>query len=275
MVKTAKAPRGFYTASEAMKILGLASSSFYDLVKAGKLTRVVPPGRKDGYYPKSQVDAIIKAKELFVLEYATDESIFEKAQEEDIKGITDLSIELFGKSGTATYETRLAQYHANPDIFYVLKQDDLIVGYLGLFPLKQAAIDKIMSGVEESFFRTELLTPENITQFTPNEADNVFLIIGVRQNLRRSKIYGARLINGGIEVLEHLARRGIIVKYLYATSRTQDGIRLCKGLGFKQVTPAFEEDDLLRFRLDLETTEHPLFKKYQRIIRRATGEAKR
>src|SRR5215472_7843954 len=137
MAKTAKAPSGFYTASEAMKILGLSSSSFYDYVKAGRLQRVVPPGRKDGYYPKSQVDAIIKAQELFVLEYATNEAIFEKAQEADIKGITDLSIELFGKSGTATYETRLAQYHANPDIFYVLRQDDLIVGYFGLFPLKQ------------------------------------------------------------------------------------------------------------------------------------------
>lgn len=272
MAKTAKAPSGFYTASEAMKILGLASSSFYDYIKAGKLKRVVPPGRKDGYYPKSQVDAIIKARELFVLEYATDEAIFEKAQEEDIKGMTDLSIELFGRSGTATYETRLAQYHANPDIFYILRQDDLIVGYLGFFPLKQEAIDKIMSGVEESFFRTELLTPTNITPFKPGEADNIFLLIGVRQNLKKSKIYGARVINGGIEVLEHFARKGIIVKHLYATSRTQDGIRLCKGLGFKQVTPAFEEDDLLRFRLDLETTESHLFKKYQRIVKRVTSE---
>jgi hypothetical protein len=207
-----------------------------------------------------------------VLEYATNEAIFEKAQEADIKGITDLSIELFGKSGTAPYETRLAQYHANPDIFYVLWQDDLIVGYFGLFPLKQEAIDKIMSGVEEAFFRTELLTPGNITQFTSGEADNSFLLIGVRQNLKKSKIYGARVIKGGIEVLEHLARRGILVKHLYATSRTQSGIRLCKGLGFEQVLPTFEEDDLLRFRLDLETTDNPLFQKYQRIAKRVANE---
>ncbi len=57
---------------------------------------------------------------------------------------------------------------------------------------------------------------------------------------------------------------------LYGTSCTQDGIRLAKGMGFKQVTPVAEEDDLLRFVLDLETTKNPLFKKYQQLAMRAS-----
>jgi hypothetical protein len=97
------------------------------------------------------------------------------------------------------------------------------------------------------------------------------MVLGVRQNLKRSKAYGARVITGGIEVLETLARRGIIVKRLYATSRTQDGIKLSKDMGFRQVTPVAEEDDLLRFELDLETTKNPLFKKYQSIAKRTSA----
>ncbi len=271
MAKTAKAPSGFYTASEVMRKLGIANSTLYHYVETGKIKRVVPPGKKDGYYLKIEIDKMIKAKELFILQYATDSSVFEKAQEEDIAGITDLCIELFGKNGTASYETRLTQYHTNPDIFYILKQDELIVGYIGMFPLKQEAVQRIMSGVEESTFRTGLLSPENITQFRPGEADNVFMVIGVRQGLNRSKTYGARVISGGVEVLEHFARRGVIVKKLYATSRTQDGIRISKGIGFKQVTPPQEEDDLCRFELDLETTKSPLFQKYQRIVKRASA----
>lgn len=270
MAKTSRAPSGFYTASEVMKKLGIANSTLYHYIDIGKIQRVVPPGKKEGYYLKAEVDNIIRAKELFILQYATDSSTFEQAQEEDIAGITDLCIGLFGKNGTASYETRLAQYHKNPQIFYVLKQDELIVGYIGLFPLKQEAIEQIMSGVEESTFRRGLLSPENITQFAPGEADHVFLVIGVRQNLKRSKTYGAKVISGGIEVLEQFARKDVIIKKLYATSRTQDGIRLCKGMGFKQIIPKFEEDDLLRFELDLEKTESPLFQKYRRIVKRAS-----
>ena len=268
MAKTANAPSGFYTAAEVMKRLSIANSTLYHYVGIGKIRRVIPPGKKEGYYPKADIDKMIKAKELFILEYATDPSLFEKAQEEDIAGITNLCIELFGKNGTANYETRLLQYRTNPNIFYVLRQDELIVGYIGMFPLKQEAIERIMSDVEESTFRTGLLSPDNITQFKSGEADNVFMVIGVRQGLKRSKTYGARVISGGIEALEHFARRGTIVKKLYATSRTQDGIRISKGIGFKQITPLQEEDDLYRYELDLETTKSPLFQKYQRIVRK-------
>lgn len=271
MAKTAKAPSGFYTAKEVMQKLGIASSTLYHYIDTGKIKRVVPPGQKDGYYPKADIDKMIKARELFILQYATDVTLFEKAQETDIAGITDLCIELFGKNGTANYETRLAQYHTNPDIFYVLRQDELIVGYIGIFPLKHKAIESIMSGVSEANFRTGILSPENITPFIPGETEEAFLVIGARQGVNRSTVYGARTISGGIEVFENLARRGVILKRLYGTSRTRDGIRIAKGLGFKQINPIAEEDDLLRFELDLETTKSPLFKKYQRIVRQVSS----
>lgn len=271
MAKTSRAPSGFYTASEVMKKLNIANSTLYHYVDTGKIKKVIPPGRKEGYYPKADIDKLVRAQEIFILQYATDTTTFDKAQEEDIAGITDLCVELFGKNGTANYETRLAQYKANPEIFYVLKQDELVVGYVGLFPLKKAAIDTIMSGMEESSFRTNILAPENIVPFAPGQADDVFVVIGARQEVKKSTIYGSRLISGTIEVLEHMARRGVIVKNLYATSRTRDGIRIMKGVGFEQVTPVTEEDDLLRFRYDLLAPESQLLKKYQRLVKQASG----
>jgi hypothetical protein len=73
-------------------------------------------------------------------------------------------------------------------------------------------------------------------------------------------------------VLEHFARRGFIIKRLYATSRTQDGIRIIKGFGFKQINPEHEEDDLLRFLFDLENSDLPLLNKYHRIVKRVTDQ---
>jgi hypothetical protein len=260
------APKGFYTASQAIKKMGLPKSTFYDMVEEGKIQRIVPPNRSDGFYIKAEIDKLAKPYELFVLQYATDTSIFEKATKNDIEDITELSIELFGKNGTANYETRLAQYLANPDIFYVLRHEGLLVGFLGMFPLKQEAVDQIMSGVAESTFRSGLLTPTNILPFAEGKADNVFLIIGVKQNLAKSKWYGFRLLSAGIHALEIMARRGVVVKKLYATSRTPDGIRICKGLGFNQVTPTNEEDDLLRFELDLASATNPLFESFQKLM---------
>jgi predicted DNA-binding transcriptional regulator AlpA len=268
MGKTAKAPSGFYTAKDVMQKLGIANSTLYHYVETGKIKKVVPPGRKEGYYPKAEIDKMIRAKELFILQYATDASFFDKAEESDIEKITELGIEIFGKQGSPNYETRLAQFRANPDIFYILRQEELVVGYLGLFPLKHEAIEAIMSGMEEDRFRTGILNPDNIVQFEPGMAEEVFVIIVTRQNLRRSTSYAARLLNGGIDVLKHMARRGVIIKRLYATSRTNSGTRLARDLGFKQITPPNEEDDLLRFMIDLETSLSPLLKNYRRIVQR-------
>jgi predicted DNA-binding transcriptional regulator AlpA len=271
MTKIAKAPSGFYTASDVMKKLGLQSSTFYEYVKTGRIKKVVPPGRKEGYYPKAEVDKFIRAKEAFILQYATDPTLFDKAQEEDIEAITYLGIELFGKHGSPNYETRLAQYHANPDIFYVLRQEEIIVGYIGFFPLKHEAMEAIMAGMEEDRFRASILTPANIVPFKSGEAKELFIIIGAKQDVKKSIIYGSRLISGAIKVLEHLARKSIITESLYATSRTRDGIKLCKNLGFKQIFPEEEEDNLLRFKLDLLTTSNPLLKRYERIVNRVTS----
>jgi hypothetical protein len=272
MGRTSKPPKGFYTAGQAVKKLHMSRSSLYALVDRGQIKKITPPNKTDGFYLKSDVDRIAKAQEAFILQYATDTSIFSAAREDDIEGIADLNAELFGGTRKSRYDLRMAQYHANPEIFHVLKQDNIIVGYVGVFPLKQEAIDKIMTGMPESRFRLEVLAPEYITLFQPGEADNVFLIIGVKQNLKKSRFYGARVIAGTIEFLETLAHRGVFIKKAYGTSRTEDGIRLSKGLGFGQIIPASEEDDLARFELDLETSNNPLLREYQQIMKRMASQ---
>ena len=64
-----------------------------------------------------------------------------------------------------------------------------------------------MTGMEEDRFRSGILTPDTILPLKPGEAKELFLIIGAKQDVKKSTIYGARLISGAIEVLEHLARR--------------------------------------------------------------------
>jgi hypothetical protein len=276
MGRTAKPPKGFYTAGQAVKKLHMSRSSLYNLVERGQIKKITPPGKTDGFYSKEDVNRLAIAQEAFILQYASDTSTFAVAQEEDIEGIADLNAELFGGTTASRYDLRMAQYRSNPEIFLVLKQDDIVVGYIGIFPLKQEAINKITNGMSESRFRIEVLAPEYITQFKPGEANNVFVIIGVRQGVKKSKLYGARVIEGTIHFLERLAQRRVFIKKAYGTSRTELGIRLSKGLGFRQITPAHEEDEgLLRFELDLETSDHPLLREYQSLAKQASANGRK
>ena len=121
------------------------------------------------------------------------------------------------------------------------------------------------------------LTAEKVLPFIPGKPiDNVFLTIGVRPGLdpTQRRVHGSHLITGAMDVLEEFARKGMPVKKLYATSRTTDGIKLCRDLGFQemQLTP---EDDTIRFELDLETTQSPFLRKYQQSIKRREKKPRR
>ena len=65
MAKIAKAPKNFYTAAEAIKRLDMKRATFFNLVKTGKITRVVPDGFIEGYYPKTEIDKMALAREMF------------------------------------------------------------------------------------------------------------------------------------------------------------------------------------------------------------------
>ena len=269
MTKTAKAPKNFYTATEAIKKLGMPRATFFNLVKAGKIKKVIPDGYKEGYYPKREIDKMALAREMFTLQYTSDSSIFRRAEEQDIQGITDLGVSLFGTSTTPSYENRLACWQKNPDAYYVIEQDELIVGWIAIVPLKKDAIDILMGHAQEAVsmfvgMHQNVIIPENILPFTPETVQNVFLTIGARQGLPRSKSYGMRLLSGGYEVLKEFAKRGCIVEKLYATSRTPDGVRLCKNLGFQEEATN-NTSAVKRFWLDLERSKLPFLQEYQEI----------
>lgn len=274
MTKRATAPKGFYTASDVMRILGIGNSTLYHYVNIGKIRKVIPPDRKEGYYIKSEVDKMARARELFLLQYSSDSSIFRKANEKDIQAIHNLSLSIFGATIAPSYESRLTPYLKNPDIYYVVEQDDIIVGYLGVVPIKDDVAERIMGETEAArsallTSMTEVVTPENILMFEPGEAKNIYLIAVVKQGLSRSKYYGMKLISGGFDILKDYAQRGIFVKKLYSVSRTPDGIKLCKDLGFTEtVIPG---NPLKRFELDVETTTSPFLSEYKQMMKAAEG----
>src|SRR5713226_5993353 len=54
-----------YTSSKAREILNVSTSTFKILVDGGKIRKRTPPGKKQGYYVKEDVDKVAKERAAF------------------------------------------------------------------------------------------------------------------------------------------------------------------------------------------------------------------
>ncbi len=276
MVKRANAPTGMYTAAEAAKRLGLPKTTFHNYVRDGRIKKVVPPGQTEGYYPRAEIEKLAQARELFILLNSTEPATFQKAKsEEDIKGIYELCIAIYGIGGTPSYEERLRIWHKNPYVYYIIKQENIVIGYISLIWFTENALKQLMGPTPKQSITTSAGTgvysitgAENVLPFTPGQPiGSLFISLGVRPGISNTeqRINSFKLIRDTITVLEEFAEQNMPVKKLYGTSERLDGIRLARKLGMREIK--YEGDNIIRFELDLETSDSPLLTEYRRIIR--------
>lgn len=270
MAKKTKVPKNFYTAEKAIEKLQMSRSTFFDHVRKGKIKKVIPPGQKEGYYPKKIIDDLARARELVILEYAAEPSSFTRATDEDIKGIHDICASLFGISETVSYETMLSWQQKNPYTYFVTKQEGFVTGYFGFLYLNKEVTERIMS---KPLPGVPMPPSTDIEPFIPGKPiHGLFIGLAVRPGLpeTQAKMQGRHLITGAIGVLEEFARQNTPVHMLYATARTSHGIRLSRKLGFEEI--AYPGDPLIRFKINLLTSDNRLLREYQRIVKRVASQ---
>jgi len=269
MAKSGKAPKGYYSASQAMRKLGIGSSTLYHFVGVGKISKITPPNMKEGYYLQDDIDKMVKERELFLLTYSKDTSKFTRALEEDIRGIHEVCTSLWG-SRTPSYEARLNSYKQNPAIYYVIKKEGIIIGFLGLIPFRRDILEEIMKAEQNDFYlryQQILEMPDSILPFIPGEPlYSLSLDLQVRKGTPKEELYGMRLIQGCIEVLGELVKQGITIEKLHASSGAPHAIQLCRDAGFTELPP-LPGSTRKRFELDLATTTSPFAKNYQQAFR--------
>lgn len=259
--KVSKAPEGFYTASGAIKRLNMPRTTFHHYVKIGKIKKKVPYGHKEGYYEKNYIDKMAEASQLYAIQYAEDPATFSIATEEDLPGIYDVLVSLWGPTNATTTETRLSWRKINPNMDYVVKQEGIVAGFVNIKPLTPEAIQKYI----KREIQVKDLKDSDILPFTPGTLLECETGIAVRAGIQEPKKYGMRLLAGIIDVMQSFAKEGIIIKAIYTRSSTPDGIRLANGLGFKIVDSDVEQNSKL-FMLDFTRTDSPFVKKYNAIL---------
>lgn len=275
MVKVAKAPSGFYTAKDAMQRLGMSRSTFFEYVKEGKIKKTIRPNRKEGYYEKVMIDKMAQENALFTLIHSIEPITFSRASSaDDIRGIVDLCIAIYGQGGTPSYDARMEIWQKNPEVYYIVKQEGIVTGYISLIWFDDEALSVLMGpSPKQSRITTagigvySVTGPEHVNEFVEGKPiKSLFTSLGVRPGLSNTeqREYAFKLLRGTQDVLVNFVERGMPVGKLLATSEKGDGIQMARKLGMKEIV--YPGDYLRRYELDLSTSNHPLLQPYRTAL---------
>lgn len=275
MVKRQRSPSGYYTAKEAMQRLNMGRSTFFANVKSGKIKKTLPPNGKEGYYEKIMIDRMAQENALFTLIGSIEPITFSRVEtEDDLRGIVDLCIAIYGQGGTPSYDARREIWEKNPDVYYIVRQEGIVTGYISLIWFDDEAIHSLMGPTPKHTRVSSAGTgvysvtgPEHVLPFTPGmPIDSLFVSMGVRPGLSNTeqREYAFKLLRGTQDVLVEFARKNMPVRMLYATSERGDGIRLAQKIGMKEIK--YPGDSLRRYELEIEKSDNFLLRPYKQAL---------
>ena len=238
-------------ATKAFRDAGLSENTFRKRVKDGLIERHIPEGRERGaLYPKAQVLAAIEAagkkhkmmKRIIQLKPAT----FSKATVQDMPEIAELLLTFFSK---ISIEKRAKWIERNPDIAYILRSEDKIVGCAFIMPLEEQKIIQILESQIKPPTR-----PHEIAIYEPEKHYHLYIrsvVVLQSVNKPQRKHWASRFISGLIGEIVKLGEKGIVIEKIYAQTDTNHTARLLKLLGFMQITSTIESKN---FMLDINTS---------------------
>lgn len=262
-------------AINAFRDAGLSEHTFRKRVKEGMIDKVLPEGRTRGtdlrVYPKDQVIKAIaetvKGKPTKPRKNILRENIpptrFMLATTEDMPEIAELLRTLYGR---ISIEKRRAWIERNPDICYILRCKDRVVGCAFLMPLTEKKIFEILSkDVKPPTHPNEILTYE------PSQPVHLYIrSIAVLQeegvSAKQGRYWWLRLILGLSKIIINLGTKGIVIEKIYCITdsaskkRDEQGMRR---LGFTQITSTTKYKN---FVIDINTSGLDIAIRYKEAL---------
>lgn len=221
----------YYTAGEARQFLDMDVGAFYYLIETGKIKRIIPPGKKRGFYSKHQIQRLADQN----LNHGTSEDdgapIFMKATWEDLDEEFELATLLL--NGNAPYG--IPTYHAwlskNPDTNFILRDQGRLVAFLLVLPVQPGTIKRWINGE----IREWEINSEDILPYAPHHSlECIIMSMATTSDVDISKrrAYGLRITRGYLHFLYMLAAQGITITRFYSMGATTEGSSILKQAGF-------------------------------------------
>ncbi|GEM_PF-1223478 len=190
--------------------------------------------------------------------------VFRLATRDDQEEEYELAQRIFGPA-THDLETRLRWYDKNPEMDYVVTEDEEIVAYLNLMPVKHETIMAFMNGD----IRGWQISTDDIEPFAPGRPlECIAMAMATTPDAPEPerKAYSATLLHGMANVLTSFGERGVEITRIYATSATPSGISLLLHAGFLETGTRLGKR--IAFLLDVQASDLPLLRGYKAALSR-------
>ena len=222
--------RDYYTASEAMKRLGLARTTFHEYVGDGLIPKVTRPGAKRGVYPKRDIDALALTMNLALR--MREKTVFSRSTPGDQVEEMDIGIRCFGSEFITPLAERIEFQRKSEYTFWSLKVDGHVVGYVSMFRFPPSFLDDVLAGrhIERDISVNEVLP------FSRLEPFSVYIdVMAVDPQLspHLHNLYAGVIVGRLADVILDLRANGYRIEALYTVTATQEGDNLVKKLGFR------------------------------------------
>ncbi|MGB8343268.1 MAG: hypothetical protein WCD86_00185 [Ktedonobacteraceae bacterium] len=252
----------YYTGREVQRLLGITEPSLRNLVNQKKLRKVIPPGRKTGLYLKTDVDTFSAKWEAFLMAKELPKITFRIARSEDLEIEEDLDTRAIGSPGVSAKIKRT--WHAlNSESDYHVYYTNKLVAYLWLVPIREDIMEPFLRG---EIHWNDIQPEKDIVKYEVGKPVQLY-ILGVASepdvNEETRMHYMLVLLRGTGEELKKLGRKGVIITKVYARSQTPTGIAMAMHVGMKEYEPMPRTRKLVRFVLDIETSDSYLVRMYK------------
>jgi hypothetical protein len=245
--------QNYYTTKEAIKKLGIPRNIFYELVKANEIPRVIVPSKRKTFYSKQKIDELAeqRARLLGEVEQASERFVFVLPQRGDLEQLVDIERMFFRESIIVPPEEQQKQLTYNPEAIHVLKdtKTNRVIGGTSISPMKPDVLE-----IDETQIK-----PEDFVPYTTGPPLDCYIIDFIVRPGLIATYYGRKLLQVTLDYFINLLNRGVIIRRLYASAITKDGVRLAKRLHFTLLLSDWtreHEDFRHSYVLDLENTEN-------------------
>jgi len=259
-----KPPEGYLTATQAKRMLGgISDGLLKTYVDRHFLERLVPTGRRQGFYNQTDVRKLAKELDSFPSAQSNHPGDrFQQAKEQDIPGAVELLIDVFG--GGNSSQKRIEWMKKNPEIAFVLKSKDAINGVIFVIPLTKERNEEIFALPHSA--STRVITTQDIQPYLPNYPVSLYIAsFAVRPGLspQVKAARGSLLLRGLYTHFIDLGKRGIILEQITGRSDTKDGINLLKKMGFTEIEPVGTNRNFL---IDVARSGIPSILRYKEAL---------
>jgi hypothetical protein len=267
-------PTGYLTATQAKKKLGgISDGKFRSYIQEGKIARLLPPGMKQGFYKREDVEQLARELDSFWQSSTTaPRTQLQLATPEDLPAIAAIDEKTFnaGKEDAEPKETYLRWIEQlylrwmtkNPHVFFVLRNSARkVVGFAALVPLKKETLDRFVRGE----IGMAAIAPDDVELFEPGKPLHMYVIalcIDPAYKATTKEQYGAMMVRGLFTHLLELAQRGVEIETITARNEKDkpDGKRLLQKLGIPQLRSPVPAMAL--FSVNVADSGYPLLVKY-------------